>query len=70
MSHEPKTIGGLFKDLECELHTLAIAMQTFISILDEIAKIDEVVNRNEDFTNIIGVLRSVTENLLGFRCES
>jgi tRNA 2-selenouridine synthase SelU len=52
ISNEPKTIGGLFKDLECELHTLAIAMQTFISILDEIAKIDEVVNRNEDFTNI------------------
>ncbi len=22
ISHEPKTIGGLFKDLECELHTL------------------------------------------------
>ena len=25
MSNEPKTIGGLFKDLECELHTLSIA---------------------------------------------
>ena len=70
ISNEPKTIGGLFKDLECELHTLAIAMQTFISILDEIAKIDEVVNRNEDFTSIIDVLRDVTEKLLGFRCES
>ncbi len=41
ISHEPKTIGGLFKDLECELHTLAIAMQTFIAILDEIAQIEE-----------------------------
>jgi len=70
ISNEPKTIGGLFKDLECELHTLAIAMQTFISILDEIAKIDEVVNRNEDFTSIIDVLKDVTEKLLGFRCES
>ncbi len=41
ISHEPKTIGGLFKDLECELHTLVIAMQTFIAILDEIAQIEE-----------------------------
>lgn len=70
ISHEPKTIGGLFKDLECELHTLAIAMQAFIEILDKIAKIDDVVNRNEDFTVIITTLRSTTQNLLGFRCES
>ncbi len=70
MSHEPKTIGGLFKDLECELHTLAIAMQTFILILDEIAQIDEIVNRNEDFTTIIDTLKDVTQKLLGFRCES
>lgn len=70
ISNEPKTIGGLFKDLECELHTLAIAMQAFIAIMDEIAKIEEVVNRNEDFTAIIDVLRDVTGKLLGFRCES
>ena len=70
ISNEPKTIGGLFKDLECELHTLAIAMQAFIAILDEIAKIEEVVNRNEDFTAIIDLLRDVTAKLLGFRCES
>ena len=70
ISNEPKTIGGLFKDLECELHTLAIAMQAFIEILDKIAKIDGIVNRNEDFTNIIAVLRNTTQDLLGFRCES
>jgi hypothetical protein len=70
ISNEPKTIGGLFKDLECELHTLAIAMQTFIAILDEIAQIDEVVNRNEDFTAIVDTLKDVTKKLLGFRCES
>ncbi len=70
ISNEPKTIGGLFKDLECELATLAIAMQTFISILDEIAEIEDVVNRNEDFTSIIDVLKDVTGKLLGFRCES
>jgi hypothetical protein len=70
ISHEPKTIGGLFKDLECELHTLAIAMQTFIAILDEIAQIEEIVNRNDDFTTIIDTLKDVTAKLLGFRCES
>jgi hypothetical protein len=70
ISHEPKTIGGLFKDLECELHTLAIAMQTFIAILDEIAQIEEIVNRNDDFTTIIDTLKDVTTKLLGFRCES
>jgi len=70
ISNEPKTIGGLFKDLECELHTLAIAMQTFILILDEIAKIEDVVNRNEDLVSIIAVLHDVTQKILGFRCES
>ena len=70
INNEPKTIGGLFKDLECELATLAIAMQTFISILEEIAKIEDIVNRNEDFASIIDVLRDVTGKLLGFRCES
>jgi hypothetical protein len=39
MSHEPKTIGGLFADLECELTTLAIGMQSFIKILTEISKV-------------------------------
>ena len=70
ISHEPKTIGGLFKDLECELSTLAIAMQTFISILDEVAKIDNIINRNEDLVAIIVLLRDTTQLLLGFRCES
>ena len=70
ISNEPKTIGGLFKDLECELYTLAIAMQAFIAIMDEIAKIEEVVNRNEDFTAIVNVLRDVVGKLLGLRCES
>ena len=69
ISHEPKTIGGLFKDLECELHTLSIAMQAFIEIMDKIAKIETIVNRNEDFMTIIATLRSTTQELLGFRCE-
>ncbi len=70
ISNEPKTIGGLFKDLECELSTLAIAMQTFISILDEVAKIDDIINRNEDLVTIIALLSDTTQLLLGFRCES
>ena len=70
MSNEPKTIGGLFKDLECELHTLSIAMQAFIEIMDKIAQIDEIVQNNKDFTSIITTLRSTTQDLLGFRCES
>lgn len=69
ISHEPKTIGGLFKDLECELYTLSIAMQAFIEIMEKIAKIETIVNRNEDFTSIIATLRSTTQELLGFRCE-
>ncbi len=70
ISHEPKTIGGLFKDLECELAMLAIAMEKFIEILDEITKIDGIENRNEDIYTIIQSLRDVTAKLLGFRCES
>ena len=45
-------------------------METFIKILEEIAKIDGIVNRNEDLETIIVTLHSVTKNLLGFRCES
>lgn len=70
ISHEPKTIGGLFKDLECELYTLSIAMQAFIEIMDKIAKIESIVKRNEDFMTIIATLRNTTQELLGFRCES
>lgn len=70
VNHEPKTLGGLFADLECELYTLAIAMEAFIQIMEKIAKIDEIVKRNEDLDVIIATLRSATANLLGFRCES
>ena len=70
INHEPKTIGGLFEDLECELYTLAIAMETFVKILQKIAQIDEIIKRNEDLDVIIATLQSVTTNLLGFRCES
>ena len=54
MHNEPKTIGGLFKDLECELHTLAIAMQAFLAILDEIAKeeLDKVIAIENDLSTL------------------
>jgi hypothetical protein len=42
----------------------------FIEIMDKIAQIETIVNRNEDFMNIIATLRSTTQELLGFRCES
>jgi len=51
----------LFKDLDCQLRTLAIAMQAFFVIMDEI----EVVNRNEDFTAIIDVRGMLMVNFLG-----
>jgi len=49
---------------------LAIALTAFITILDEIAKIDYIFKRNKDFTLIIEALPTNTDNLLGFRCES
>jgi len=70
MSHEPKTIGGLFTDLECELTTLAIGMQSFIKILTQIAKINDIINRNEDLAQIIQLLGNMSKNILGFNSES
>ena len=43
-----------------------MAMQVSILILDEIAKIKEVVNKNEDFTAFIDVSRGMIAKLLGF----
>jgi hypothetical protein len=45
-------------------------MKTFIAIREEVAKIDDIVNRNEDLTSIISVLQDITQKMLGFRCES
>ena len=46
------------------LHTLSIAMQVFIAILTEIAKIEDLVNKNEDLTRIIAVVRKSTRKIL------
>ena len=56
--------------MECELNALAIAMQTFIAILDEIVEIEDVTGRNEDLRIIIDLLNDITGKLFGFRCES
>jgi len=38
--------------------------------MDDIAKIEEVINRNEDFIASIDVLRDMTGKLLRFRCKN
>jgi hypothetical protein len=70
MQHEPQTLGELFRDLECELETLAISMQLFLEILTKISEIESVVKENKDILTIIAVLSSYTQKELGFMCES
>ncbi len=70
INHEPQTLGELFRDLECELETLAISMQLFIQILTKISEIQNVVKDNKDLLNIIAVLSAYTQKELGFMCES
>ncbi len=65
VNHEPKTLGALFADLECELHTLAIAMEAF---MEKIAKINEILKRDDNLDVIIATLQTTMANLLGFRC--
>ena len=60
VNHEPKILGGLFADLECELHTLTIAMEAFIQIMGKMGKIDEIVKRNKDLDVIIATLQSLS----------
>jgi transposase len=33
--NEPQTLGNLFRDLECQLETLAISMEFFLKILEQ-----------------------------------
>lgn len=68
--HEPKTLGELFWELECELEALAISMQLFLQILTNIAEIENVVKENKDLLRIIAVLSAYTQKELGFMCES
>ncbi len=70
IKNEPQTLGELFRDLECELETLAISMQLFIQILTKISEIQNVVKDNKDLLQIIAVLSAYTQKELGFMCES
>jgi hypothetical protein len=36
INNEPQTLGNLFKDLECQLETLAISMELFLKILENL----------------------------------
>ena len=74
IDNEPQTMGGLFKDLECELNALAISMELFISLLEGIIGKLEETKENENATlvlaHIVGSLRLSVKNGLDFRCES
>lgn len=70
IKHEPQTLGKIFRDLECEIETLAISMQLFIQILTKISKIRNVVKDNKDLLSIIAILSAYTQKELGFFCES
>lgn len=70
IQHEPQTLGELFRDLECELETLAISMQLFLEILTKIAQVENIVKENKDILQIITLLRAYTRKELGFMCES
>lgn len=70
INHEPKTLGELFRDLECELEALAISMQLFLQIMTKISEIENVVKKNKDLLTIIATLSAYTQKELGFICES
>ena len=74
INHEPQTLGGLFKDLECELTNLAISMEFFIQILVEISQNLDETQKNEKanmiLLQLIQSLGVCTQNTLGFMCES
>jgi hypothetical protein len=70
VQNEPQTLGNLFRDLECQLEALAISMELFLKILEELIKSQEIVKRNKDLEQIIHMLRVYTKKQLGFMCES
>lgn len=70
INHEPKTLGELFRELECELEALTISMQLFLQILTKIAEVDTVVKENKDLLTMIALLGAYTRKELGFMCES
>jgi hypothetical protein len=70
INHEPQTLGELFRDLECELETLAISMQLFLQILTNIANLHENIKTSKELQQIIAIITAYTQKELGFMCES
>ena len=70
INNEPQTLGELLRNLECQLETLAISMELFIKILEQLVQAQEIVKRNKDLEQIILMLRVYTKKQLGFICES
>ncbi len=70
IQNEPQTLGELFRNLECQLETLAISMELFIKILEQLVQVQEIVKRNKDLEQIILMLKVYTKKQLGFMCES
>ena len=70
INNEPQTLGNLFRDLECQLETLAISMEIFLKILEQLIQSAQIVKRNTDLEQSIHMLRVYTKKQLGFMCES
>ena len=56
--------------MECQLETLAISMEIFLKILEQLIQSAQIVKRNKDLEQIIHMLRVYTKKQLGFMCES
>ena len=69
MEGKSETIGSTFEELEYKLTALAISMELFLEILEEIAKIEEFVKAGEELLQIARILGVVRQKLLGWRCE-
>jgi len=69
MEGKSETIGSTFKELEYKLTALAISMELFLEILEEIAEIEEFVKAGEELAQIAHILGVVRQKSLGWRCE-
>ena len=68
--HEPKTLGELFRDLECQLEVLAISMQLFLQLLTNIAAIHQNLKGSKELHHIVTIIGAYIKKQLGFMCES
>ena len=67
VQNEPQTLGNLFRDLECQLETLAISMELFVKILEQIIESLAIVKRNKDLEQMLHMLRDYNKKTLGFQ---